>query len=287
VGRPELPASDLVRALGLAEVDTDRFRGENVRGAQTVVFGGQLLGQAIAAAAVTVPGMHVKSMHTLFLRGASPEAPVELRTERLHEGRTFASVQVTITQGARLCTTSLVLLDRTDGDLISHQDHPPSVAPPEESRAGASDIEGWDVRFVDGVDIADPDAVGPAELFVWSRFGGVPPEEWIDQALLAYASDGFLIGTAMRPHPAVGQSLAHVSISTSVISQTLTFHDAFSASDWLLLAHRSPFAGRGRSFGRADVFTIDGRMVASFSQENMIRAFNEGATPTPRDPAKQ
>ena len=46
----------------------------------------------------------------------------------------------------------------------------------------------------------DPDAVGPAELDVWTRFVGAPDDPVIDQALLAFATDGFLIGTAMRPH---------------------------------------------------------------------------------------
>ena len=38
----------------------------------------------------------------------------------------------------------------------------------------------------------------------------------LNQALLAYASDYSLLGTAMRPHEGVGQSMAHVSISTTV-----------------------------------------------------------------------
>jgi acyl-CoA thioesterase II len=103
---------------------------------------------------------------------------------------------------------------------------------------------------------------------------------------VGYASDGFLIGTAMRPHPGVGQALAHVAISTSVITQTLTFHDEFDASSWLLLAHHSPEAGRGRSFGRADVFTPDGRLVASFCQENMIRAFTDDRRPAAGERSK-
>jgi acyl-CoA thioesterase len=81
-------------------------------------------------------------------------------------------------------------------------------------------------------------------------------------------------------------SLAHVSISTSVITQTLAFHDDFFAGDWLLLAHHSPHAGRGRSFGRADVFTQDGRLVASYEQENMIRAFTADRRPAPGERSK-
>jgi acyl-CoA thioesterase II len=118
--------------------------------------------------------------------------------------------------------------------------------------------------------------VGPAELFVWTRFPGAPEDVTTSRALLSYATDGFLIGTAMRPHAGVGQALAHVSISTSVVSHTLTFHEPFDAGQWLLLAQESPYAGRGRSYGRGNVFTQDGALVASFVQENMIRDFPSG-----------
>jgi acyl-CoA thioesterase II len=137
----------------------------------------------------------------------------------------------------------------------------------------------WEIRTVGAVDLSDPDAVGPAELFVWTRFPGAPDDLTTSRALLAYATDGFLIGTAMRPHPGVGQALAHTAISTSVITHTLTFHEPFDAGQWLLLAQESPYAGRGRSYGRGTVFTEDGRLVASFVQENMIRAYPKGRAP--------
>ena len=133
----------------------------------------------------------------------------------------------------------------------------------------------WEIRVVGGVDISDPDAVGPAELDVWTRFVGAPDDPAISQALLAFATDGFLIGTAMRPHPGVGQAQAHRTLSTGVISHTLTFHEPVSAGEWMLLSHRSPYAGRGRSYGRADVFQGDGRLVASFVQDAMIRPMPE------------
>jgi acyl-CoA thioesterase II len=101
----------------------------------------------------------------------------------------------------------------------------------------------------------------------------------IGQALLAYATDGFLIATAMRPHEGVGQAMSHVSISTSVLSHTLTFHEPIDASQWYLLAHESPYAGRGRSYGRAHIFSSGGDVVASFVQDNMIRDFPEGQKP--------
>ena len=150
-----------------------------------------------------------------------------------------------------------------------------------EMRDKLTHVKSWEIRTVDGVDIADPGAVGPARLDVWTRFADAPDEPTLNQALLAFATDGFLIGTAMRPHDGVGQSLAHRSISTSVITHTLTFHGPVDASGWLLLDQESPVARAGRSYGRAHVFSEAGDLVASFVQEGMIRAFAADQAPLP------
>ncbi len=272
--------SGLRAVLDLEPVGEGRFRATSVdTGFGGVVFGGQLLAQTMVAGATVDPGKEVKSVHTVFARGASPDQPLDIEVESMHAGRALASATVTVRQGDRLCTRSLCLLSAVEPDLIRHAvDMPPAGAPGDApSRGGEGDF--WEVRVVGGVDIADPDAVGPAELLVWSRFPGSDETGVIGQALLAYATDGFLIGTAMRPHRGMGQSMSHVSISTSVLSHTLTFHEPVDAGAWHLLAHRSPYAGRGRSYGRADVFTADGRLVASFVQDDMIRAFPEGQQP--------
>jgi acyl-CoA thioesterase len=196
----------------------------------------------------------------------------------MHGGRAFGSVTVTMRQGERICARSLVLLHAPDPDLIRHADSPPTVAGPDDT-PDRSQSPWWQMRYAEDIDIMDPAAIGPATLDVWSRFPDAPSDPAISQALLAYASDGFLIATAMRPHDGVGQSLAHRTVSTTVLTQTISYHEPFAASDWLLLAHEAPFAGRGRSYGRANVFTADGSMVASFTQDNMVRDYPEGQAP--------
>jgi acyl-CoA thioesterase II len=148
---------------------------------------------------------------------------------------------------------------------LAADEHPP-----------AGDTNCWQTQVIGDVDIRDPDPIGPPELKVWTRWGGAPDDATTAQALLAFSTDGYLIGTAMRPHAGVGQALAHRTISTSVLSHTLTFHEPRSAEQWLLLAHYSPYAGRGRSYGRGDVFDRDGKLVASFVQDSMIRPMPEG-----------
>lgn len=259
--------SSFLAAMDLRPDGRSRWRGSNTGDGHGVLFGGQLLGQTIAAAALAVPDKQVRSVHTLFARGGQREQEVTLSVAPLHEGRSFASVEVSVSQGERICCRSLVLLDAPDPDLVRHEVPAPAGAPP----AGDHD-RWWQVEVVGGVELTDP-TVGPAELAVWSRMPGLPTDDpTLARAGLAYASDGFLIGTAMRPHPGLDQSMAHVAVATTVLAHTITFHGTFPADGWLLLSQESIHAGEGRAHGRAVVHTADGRHVASFSQDSMLRA---------------
>ena len=263
---------DLLGVLRLEEIAADRYRAANLPMPHGVVLGGQLLGQAVVAAVAGHEGKTVKTLHMVFARSASPDAPLDIAVDPLHSGRALASTTVTIAQGETVCARALALLSADEADLIRHADESPDVKSAEDSPSPGSFSSAWDIRVVDGVDISDPDAVGPPELGVWVRFPGAPEDEAVNQALLAFATDGFLIGTAMRPHAGVGQSQAHVTLSTGVLSHTLTYHEPVSAAGWLLLDQRSPYAGRGRSYGQANVFDAGGRLVAAFVQDAMIRA---------------
>jgi acyl-CoA thioesterase II len=164
-----------------------------------------------------------------------------------------------------------VLQSADEPDFIHHADTAPDVLRPEDSRSMQDGPGAWEVRVAGDADVDDPEAVGPPDLDVWTRFVGAPDEPVTSQALLAFATDGFLIGTAMRPHRGVGQSQAHHTLSTGVLSHTLTFHEPATASQWLLLSHHATYAGHGRVHGRANVFREDGTLVASFVQDAMIR----------------
>jgi acyl-CoA thioesterase len=261
----------LIRSFTLEATGPDAYRAENADTGHAVVFGGQLLGQTLVAALAGQDGKTVKTVHTIFARGASPEAPLAITVDRMHGGRSFASTTVTIRQAERLCTRSLVLLSADEPDFIRHADPPPSVPGPDACKPAGEGSDSWQIRIVGDVDVADPALVGPPTLDVWTRFVGAPADPVLDQALLAFATDGFLIGTAMRPHAGVGQAQAHRTVSTGVISHTLTFHEPCPAGEWFLLSQRSSYAGRGRCHGEANVFRADGTLVAAFVQDGMIR----------------
>jgi acyl-CoA thioesterase II len=273
--------SQLLSVLDLEPTADGRYRAWNLGDEGSVVFGGQLLAQTIMASGTVLSDKRIATVQTTFARSASVGVPIDLDVDVMHIGRTFSSATVSVLQEGRLCSRSLVLASAAEPDLIRHEMTIPVVDGPSALTRSTDTPDWWDLRTVGAVDVHDPNSIGPAELFAWSRFRAAPADPLASQALLAYASDGLLIGTAMRPHAGIGQAMAHISISTTVVTHTLAFHEPFDVRSWLLLAHESPYAGGGRSYGRASVFSQDGHLVASFVQDAMIRNFPEGAGPEP------
>ncbi len=268
--------------LRLEPVAEARYRvvNEGDPAVNNVVFGGQLLSQMIMAATAGDEAKTVKTISATFARAARVDADTEVSVETFHSGRTFASRTVSVWQVERLCARASVLSHASDTDVIAHQVDRGAVTPPTEGRI-ASDhavFPGAEYVIADDVDLVDSSGpTGPAELSVWYRSRHTPDDPIINQAVLAWGTDGFLIGTAMRPHSGVAYDRAHVDLSTGVISHTLTFHRPFSMRDWLLLSHEAPFAGGGRSYGRAHVHDSSGALVASYVQDAMIADMPEGA----------
>jgi acyl-CoA thioesterase II len=113
---------------------------------------------------------------------------------------------------------------------------------------------------------------------MWVRFPGAPDDPVAGQELVAFATNFFLIGTAMRPHAGLSPGQSHLAMSTGVMSHTVTFHDRIVPGDWLAIEQESPFAGAGRTYGRGDVFDREGRLLASYVQDGMIRSFGDAAS---------
>jgi acyl-CoA thioesterase len=270
-------AADLAGALDLQRVDENRYRGLNVGSPERdIVFGGQLAGQLGVAAARADGAKVVKSVHALFGKTAVKSRPLDFTVDFLHSGRSLSSASVTLRQDGAECARGLVLLTADDRDLIRHEAAIPDVPSPETLPPRADGFTGCDVRVVGGVDINDPDATGPAELFVWTRLPAAPDDITVSQGILSHASAGFLIGTAMRPHAGFGQGAAHDAFSTGILGHSMTFHEPFRASEWMLLANESVYAGNGRAYGRGHAFAADGRLIASFAQDEIIRHFPGG-----------
>jgi acyl-CoA thioesterase len=250
---------------------------------RNVVFGGQILAQMIMAAhrdrSVDTPNpMEVKSIHAVFARAGDYSAPIVYEVDSMHAGRTLGSDTVTFAQHGKVMSRGLILWSRDEPDLIHHTANVtmPDVAPPDDplGRPDGRVFPGAEGRIVGGVNTwSDDEPLRDPVQDVWTRFDLSSDDPVVHQAVLSWATDGYLIGTAMLPHEGYNEAHAHRTISTGVVSHTVNFHERFDVSQWLLLAHESVWAGRGRSHGRCNVWTEDGRLVATFTQDNLVRAF--------------
>ncbi len=261
--------ADLVACLDLTEVEPGVVEGVNLDIGYHRVFGGQILAQVVAVASAASPGKSVKSLTVLFPREGDTAKPLRYGVERVQDGRTFGATRVVASQDGKVIASALVSL-HIDEEGLHRSDAPPEVGPPDGAVPHDLPMVPWEVRVVGGVDLADR-ASGPARFEMWMRAPNLSAERAVHQALLSHATDLTLIGTALRPFDGVSQADSTVTLHTAVTSHSLWFHQPFALDGWLLVAQHSPVVANGRAFGRGDVFSAAGEVVASFAQESMVR----------------
>lgn len=269
-------AAELVRLMDVEPAGDARFLapayGQTTR---NVVEGGQMLGEAIVAACKTVPGQRVTSAFMTFSKAAAHDQPQDLAVEVLRSGRTFSTVQVRVDQDGSFRGAALLLLGADAPDTIRSTAPMPDVPGPEEAAFLDMAVAGRELRIVDGAYDPDPDRIGPPEIYAWCRFRDDPGPQHLHAALLAQSTTHWTIAAAMRPHPGFGEARAHVDLSTGVMSCAIAFHDEVDVRDWLLYANPAIYAGRGLAQGEGRVYTRDGRLVANYSCQVMIRDFEK------------
>jgi acyl-CoA thioesterase II len=273
---------DNVRAcLDLTSTGPTTYAGANLELDYRRVFGGQILAQTIrAASAAAGEGKQVKSLAQLFPREGNSAIPMIYAVTKHQEGRTFGSTGVVATQreesGRDKVVSVATLSMHTPEDGFVRADRPPAAASPDDAEETDLGMIPWETRVVDGVDLSARD-VGPAVYRLWMRSPALPDDPSVHQALLAYATDLTVIGTALRPVEGLSQADSTVRFHSAVTSHTVWFHQPLRVDEWLLVDQSSPVLAGSRAYGRGDVWTQDGRLVASFAQESMIRMLPDPA----------
>jgi acyl-CoA thioesterase-2 len=266
---PAFPLENVLACLDLQEKEQGTYVGDNLELDYHRVFGGQILGQTLRAVAAADGSKAVKSLTQLFPREGDSNQAMTYTVTQHQQGRTYASSGVVATQGEKVVSVATASLHTPEEGHL-RQEAAPQVGGPQDAVATDLGMVPWETRVVDGVSLASPE-VGPAQFRFWMRTPALPDDVSLHQALLAHATDLTLIGTALRPVEGLSQADATVKYHSAVTSHTIWFHQPLRMDDWLLVDQHSPVLAGGRAFGRGDVWTQDGRLVASFAQESMIR----------------
>ncbi|HKE75013.1 MAG TPA: acyl-CoA thioesterase II [Acidimicrobiales bacterium] len=279
---------DLVKLLDLEPIEVNIFRGMSPDEDRQRIFGGQVAGQALVAAARTVPpDRPVHSLHAYFLRAGDPKVPVLYEVDRLRDGGSFTTRRVVAIQHGRAIFNMAASFQQPETGL-DHAFPMPDVPPPddlptmrERMEAAGIELSPWmdrprpiDIRHVDWAPRDRHDPLPPRQ-HVWLRAdGALPDSPLIHTIVLTYASDMTLLDTSTLPH---GGSWFDPTMFMASLDHAMWFHRPFRADDWLLYAQDSPNATGGRGLSRGLVFTRDGTLAATVMQEGLIRTARANA----------
>jgi acyl-CoA thioesterase-2 len=272
----------LIALLDLEAIEVNIFRANSPDETRQRVFGGQVAGQALVAAARTVDATHrVHSLHAYFLRPGDPTVPLLYEVDRIRDGRSFTTRRViAIQRGKAIFNLSASFHVAEPG--LDHQVEMPDTPAPESLpdfaerwSPHADSLGEWyhrprpiDTRHADWSpgDRARP---LPPHQRVWLRADGrLPDDPVLHTCVLTYASDMTLLDTSLLPH---GGSYHEDHLMMASLDHAMWFHRPFRADEWLLYAQDTPSASGARGLARGLVFTRDGSLVASVVQEGLIR----------------
>ncbi len=259
---------DLLELMRLEQHGPDTYVGVGPRYPWGGLYGGQIVAQALHAAAATAPdGSMPHSCHAYFIRRGDADEPIRFEVQRLRDGRTYSTRDVVARQSSGAILGLSASFARPDESGVDVQlATMPDVAPPVRlaDRSWTDVFERRDGPF------------GPGTATAWFRFpGDVPDDPLIGACGLAFASDDLPSEAAQTLHPDVGGPIGggqpfELYTGTS-LDHAIWFHRRVLAGSWQL--HTVSCVGllgsRGLAIGA--VFDIDGRQIASFTQEVLVR----------------
>lgn len=244
----------------------DAFVGRGPRYPWGGLYGGQIVAQALrAAAATTAPGLRPHSLRAYFIRAGDQDEAVRYEVDRLRDGRSFTTRRVVATQAVGVILNLEASFTSPRGDHVVQTSRPPAIARPDDLPSTA-----WSPWF----DRRDPGLVaGSGRADVWLRWAhpltaGGPS---LHEAALAYLSDDVPAEAIKTLAPDVHLATFDDDWALVSLDHTVWFHEPVDAGEWQLHTFRCSRFVSGRGLAHGEVFTPDGRHVATVAQEMLLR----------------
>ena len=278
---------NLLETLDLEKLEENLFRGNSPQVGWQRVFGGQVIGQALVAANRTVgEGRSAHSLHGYFIRPGDPSIPIIYDVDRYRDGKSFTTRRVVAIQHGHPIFSMAASYHLAE-EGFDHQHDMPDVPMPQDLPSEKELLARFEklmpdnmkhyftrqrpieLRPTDPERYLNPKKDASAIQNVWIRASKpLPDDPALHQCVLAYASDMTLLDTSLVPH---GRNLFDPDLMMASLDHALWFHRPFKADEWLLYAQDSPSASGALGFNRGSIFTQEGALVASVTQEGLIR----------------
>jgi acyl-CoA thioesterase-2 len=238
-----------------------------------------------AASQTVPPSRRAHSLHAYFLRMGDATRPIVYEVDCIRDGRSFTTRRVVAIQKGR-AIFNMSASFQIDEPGFDHQDSAPQVPGPDGieselvlARKVADKIPAavrdkilckkpLEIRPVNPINPFAPEKKDPIRYSWFRAIDKMPDDPAVHQYMLAYASDYGLVITSLYPH---GHSYWDPDMQVASLDHAMWFHRDFRMDDWLLSVVTSPNAYKARGLNNGKIFTRDGKLVASVTQEGLIR----------------
>ncbi|KAK3428653.1 acyl-coenzyme A thioesterase 8 isoform X1 [Eucalyptus grandis] len=293
------------RILHLEPIEVNIFQGITLPEAPRFgkVFGGQFIAQAAAAASKTVDCLKViHSLHVYFLLVGDLIMPIIYEVHRLRDGKNFATRRVDAIQKGTLIFT-LIASFQTQEEGFEHQVITmPSVPAPEtpcllqllsmeqlrerrlidprlprgyRNKVATTKFIPWpiEIRFCEPSNATNQTETPPSLRYWFKAKGKLSDDQALHRCVVAFASDLIFLGTSLNPHRRKGLKTYSVSLD-----HAMWFHRNLRADDWILFEILSPIAHNARGLVSGRMFSRNGELLVTLTQEGLIRKAKPSAS---------
>jgi acyl-CoA thioesterase II len=277
---------ELLSALDLEKIGEYTFFGNNVKTGSPSIYGGHVLSQSVRASTICASeDKQLHSLHGYFLHPGNNDLPIKYVVEPIKIGKSFDVMRVLASQNDKVIFLMSASFHKPE-EGIAHQTPMPNVVEPERlqpfSQIFSDFAKKLDIEAVGSISDRGPFIYHPLEYFdpfnpgirspkqhLWFKpNGAIPSDKGLQRSLLAYVSDFNLLVSALLPH---NLSFFTTPMKIASLDHAMWFHSDQGIEDWMLYEVESIKAGDGRAYCIGRIFSRNGELVASTTQEGLIR----------------
>ncbi|MGJ8759451.1 MULTISPECIES: acyl-CoA thioesterase II [unclassified Polaribacter] len=279
---------ELISLLNLEDLGNHNFSGNSVTIGSPNVFGGQVIAQAVNAAYKTIPeNRFLHSLHSYFLEAGDLTIPINYHVQEVRNGGSFSTRRVTASQNEKTIFILAASFHKEEDGFEHQATFDATIKQPEK-------LLSWDdmlkkfgdflpksmkyflsiERPIEFKPVRIPNPLQPENLppneQVWFRLKGEKQEMAFrtKQEILSYISDYNILNAAFNPN---ASNYNFGNTQTASLDHSMWFFRDFDFDDWMLYSVESPNAFGARGLSKGNIFTRDGKLIASVAQEGLLR----------------